>query len=296
MPITGFLPESAMSLKRQRDLGGSSILTSVTNGEQKTPSKKPKKVPQQKATVTKIPLTKPAAVASNAEDHIIERIKKCFELANHPTASESEAKAAMFLADRLMNKYNVANADLLAKESKEHQAQHAGSSEVSITSTKGDSHRVVHQGFVSSLARSMMVFFNCKAYSTRRAVGIAWTFYGIAENTAAAAQAFEIIHNKILDWACAYSGASASFSYCKGVADGLYSLAHKQKKQETEKAREQEEEALAARNHAEKAQRQRELERLKGPSEDMKVEGSPQTYFKNKDKDGILFPLQIRIC
>ena len=58
--------------------------------------------------MTKVSLTKPIAVASNAEDHIIERIKKCFELANHPTASESEAKAAMFLADRMMNKYNVA--------------------------------------------------------------------------------------------------------------------------------------------------------------------------------------------
>lgn len=152
MTITDFLPESAMSLKRQRDLGGSSILTCVTDGEQKTPSKKLKKVPQQKATVTKVPLIKPTAVASNAEDHIIERIKKCLEMANHPTASESEAKAAMFLADRMMNKYNVATADLLAKESQEHLAQHAGSSEVSIKSTKGDSHRVVHQGFVLTLA------------------------------------------------------------------------------------------------------------------------------------------------
>lgn len=58
MPITGFLSESAMSLKRQQDLGGSNILTCITHGEQKTPSKKPKKVPQQKAMVTKIPLIK----------------------------------------------------------------------------------------------------------------------------------------------------------------------------------------------------------------------------------------------
>lgn len=278
-----------MSLKRQRDLGGSSILPCITDGE-KTPSKKPKKVPQQKATVTKVPFTKATAVASNAEDHIIERIKKCLELANHPTASESEAKAAMFLADRMMSKYNVATADLLAKESQEHLAQHAGSSEVSINSIKGDSHRVVHQGFVSTLAQSMMVFFDCKSYSTRRAVGIVWTFYGIAENTAAAAQAFEMIHNKILDWACAYSGASASFSYCKGFADGLWSLAHRQKAQETEKARKQEEETLAARDLAEKTQRQRELERLKGRSEDMTVEDSFQTYSKNNDRDGNLLP------
>lgn len=46
MPITGFLSESAMSLKRQRDLGGSNIPTCITHGEQKTPSKNPNKVPQ----------------------------------------------------------------------------------------------------------------------------------------------------------------------------------------------------------------------------------------------------------
>lgn len=134
----------------------------------------------------------------------------------------------------------------------------------------------------------MTVFFNCKSYSTRRAVGIVWTFYGIAENTAAAAQAFEMIHNKILGWACAYSGASASFSYCKGVADGLWSLAHRRKTQETEKARKQEEETLAARDVAEKAQRERELERLKERSEDMKAEDSSQTYSKNNDREGTL--------
>lgn len=160
-------------------------------------------MPQQKATVAKVALTKPTAVACNADNHIIERIKKCLELANNPTASRSEAKATMFLADRMLNKYNVATADLLVKESPEHQAQHAGISNVSLQSTKGDGHRVVHQGFFRTLAHAMMIFFNCKSYSIRRAVGIEWTFYGIAENTAAAAQAFEMIHNKILDWACA---------------------------------------------------------------------------------------------
>lgn len=156
-------------------------------------------MPQQKATVTKVALTKPTAVASNAEDHIIERIEKCLELANHPTASESEAKVAMFLADRMMNKYNVAMADLLGKEAQEQLAQNVNSSEVSIKSIKGDSHRVVHQRFVSTRARSMTVLFNCKHYSIRRVVEIVWTFYGIAEDTAAAAQAFEMIHNRI-DW------------------------------------------------------------------------------------------------
>lgn len=49
-------------------------------------------------------------------------------------------------------------------------------------------------------------------------------------------------------------------------------------------------ERFSARNFAEKLQRQSELERLKGPSEDMKVESYPQAYSKNKHRDGFLLP------
>lgn len=279
-----------MSLKRQRDPEGSILLNNNAEEEEKTPSKKSKKVPQQKATVIKVAATQPTAVPCSADKHIIERIRKCLELANHPTAAEAEAEAAMFLAKRLMSKHDVATADLLAKGTKEHRAKLAGSSEVSIRSTKGDGHRVVHQGFVSTLASSMVLFFNCKCYSTRRAIGIDWTFYGIAENTAAGAQAFEMTHNKIVDWACAHSGASASFSYCQGVADGLWYMASDQKKQETKNAQKQEEKTLAARKLAENLQREKEIERLKGPCEDMKVESSPQTYPEDKHRDGLLLP------
>lgn len=117
MAIRGFLPESVISLRWQRDLGGSSILTTHLDVGKKTPSRKSL---NRRATTTKVPLTEPTAVACNTGDYIIERIKKCFELANHQTASESEAKAAMFLADRMMSKYNVATAQFLVKDSQEH--------------------------------------------------------------------------------------------------------------------------------------------------------------------------------
>lgn len=187
----------------------------------------------------------PKRAACNVDDHIIERIRKCWERWNHPTAAESEAKTALFLASRLMSQYNVNLAELLPKETPENRAQLAGSTNVSIRSTKGDDRRVVHQGFVSTLAQSMDIFFDCKSYSCRRNVGICWRFYGIAKNAVAAAQAFEMTHNKIVEWACAYSGTAASFSYCKGIADGLLSMAYKQKRQESEKARKQEEENLS---------------------------------------------------
>jgi hypothetical protein len=46
----------------------------------------------------------------------------------------------------------------------------------------------------------MEVFFDCKSYSTARPWSIEWTFYGIAPNTVAAAIAFEMAHNLILEW------------------------------------------------------------------------------------------------
>lgn len=285
-----------MSLKRQRSLEWFIFSTNNADVEQKTPSKKSKKVPLQKATVIKVPVTEPTTATCNVDDHIIERIRKCWERGNHPTAAESEAKTALFLASRLMGQYNVNLADLLPKQTPENRAKLAGSTNVSIRSTKGDDRRVVHQGFVSTLAQSMDIFFDCKSYSCRQNVGICWTFYGIAKNADAAAQAFEMTHNKIVEWACAYSGTAASFSYCKGIADGLLSMAYKQKRQESEKARKQEEENLNARSLAEKLQRQKELERLGGPCEDVKVGSSPQTYSEEKYSDGLLLPQQPRIC
>jgi hypothetical protein len=44
-------------------------------------------------------------------------------------------------------------------------------------------------------------------------------FYGITENTVAAATGFEMAHNKILGWACSYKCGSSAFSYRIGVAD-----------------------------------------------------------------------------
>jgi len=47
----------------------------------------------------------------------------------------------------------------------------------------------------------MQIFFDCKSYSTRKYTSVEWTFYGIAENTIAAAMAFEMAYNLIIEWA-----------------------------------------------------------------------------------------------
>lgn len=65
------------------------------------------------------------AIANNAKNYIIECIKNCFKQANHPTAFESEAKAALFLENQMTNKYNMVTLDFLTKKSQEHQAQYA---------------------------------------------------------------------------------------------------------------------------------------------------------------------------
>ena len=99
-----------------------------------------------------------------------------------------------------------------------------------------------------------------------------------------------MINNKILNWACVESGASASFNYCQGVADGLWYMISDQKKQKTKNAQKQEEKTPAGRKLAENLQREKEIERLKGPYEDMKVKSSPQTYPKDNNGNGILLP------
>ena len=51
-----------------------------------------------------------------------------------------------------------------------------------------------------------------------------WTFYGIANNTEAAAMTFEMAYNLILKSSMLKNGASTKHSYSMGVADGLYRL------------------------------------------------------------------------
>lgn len=56
--------------------------------------------------------------------------------------------------------------------------------------------------WVAVLVDAMTLFFPCKVYSMtyKHRTRLVWTFYGLAEETVAAAQAFEAIHNLIRTW------------------------------------------------------------------------------------------------
>jgi len=202
-----------------------------------------------------------AAGETNIDAPILERIKKCLDRANHPNTPEMEAKAALRMSSRLMAQYNVSQADILALAStSEEQAALGGASTVAITSTKSVVAKVIMQSWVRDLINAMKIFFDCKAYSTAYGYKIVWTFYGIPQNTVAAAISFEMAHNLTLEWAREKKGAINS--YCMGVAAGLKEMAREEKRNEKRQARKREQEALAAKVEQERLQRQRELDRL----------------------------------
>jgi Protein of unknown function (DUF2786) len=200
-------------------------------------------------------------VTTEVEANILARIRKCLDRANHPNTPEMEAKAALHMSSRLMAQYNVTQADVLAQATDSgEQKQYAGQSTVSITSTKDQYARVISQTWVHDVASAMTKFFDCNSYSTALAFSIEWTFYGIAPNTAAAAIAFEMAHNLILEWARGKKGAVNS--YCLGVANGLREMAREEKRQEEREAKKHEQETLSARLQQEQLERQKELDRL----------------------------------
>ncbi|KAB8201410.1 hypothetical protein BDV34DRAFT_202904 [Aspergillus parasiticus] len=219
--------------------------------------------PLQKATVVKTAQVKAKDTPETLDKEVLGRIQKCLDKARHETTTELEAKAALFLAQRLMAQYNVSQADLVANSNDGSKARYAGRSKVSITNVKDSTARVMKETFVRKLARAMSIFFDCQCFSTDHRTSIHWYFFGIAENTVTAAGAFEMAHNKILDWACLYKGGSSTFSYRIGVADGLVAMANREKKIELAMTRKKELDMIAAKEREEAMERERELERLR---------------------------------
>jgi hypothetical protein len=219
--------------------------------------------PLQKATVIKKAQDKSQDTAETLDKGLLAKIQKCLSRAAHETTTESEAKAALFVAHKLMAQYNVSQADLVANSDDGSKARYGGRSTVAITNIKEQTRRVIKEAFVDKLANAMCRFFDCKCFSTNYPTSMNWTFFGIAKNTIAAAMAFEMAHNKILEWACAYKGGSTTFSYRIGVADGLVAMANREKKIELEAVRKKELDMIAVREREEREERERGIERLK---------------------------------
>lgn len=239
--------------------------------------------PIYKATAKRASGTSDIPGALEIDDSVLSKIKKCFERAEHENASEAEARAAMFLAGKLMRQYNVEKAEVMQHKTAEEQAQCAGSSEVTIERRDGKKVPIPIRQWVSDLAGAMSKFFDVKRYSstpTDRFL-VRWVFYGIAQNTASAALAFEKIYNLVMDWARFKKGIAVTNSYCLGIADQLYRDAKKEKEEEMKKAKKAEAEGLAAREKEEQLQREKELERLQPTVED---ESDPEAVEKNNSE------------
>lgn len=70
-------------------------------------------------------------------DDITARIRKCLDRATHPTTPEAEAKAALRVAHKLMQRYSVQQADVYAEAvDRDNKSQISGQSGVNILSNK----------------------------------------------------------------------------------------------------------------------------------------------------------------
>ncbi|KAL8897496.1 MAG: hypothetical protein Q9207_007191 [Kuettlingeria erythrocarpa] len=215
------------------------------------PSKRRRPLNKAKATIESLANEDtPSDSTPKAGQEAIDRVRKCFQRANHPNANEQEAKAASKMAAKIMERYKISQVDLMLDEAKSERQKRGGLSTVYIRPAKHGG-RAFTPGWVDWLSSAVQIFFDCRAFFTHRSwVGaddrIQWTFYGIAEHTVSAAIAFEAIHNQIQDWSEAYVGIPLRNSYCLGVADGLLTLSRVEKKAAEAGAREAEEKAFAA--------------------------------------------------
>lgn len=217
-------------------------------------------LPLYKASVKKMVETgtnKPHSSTSDVDSAILARIKKCLDRANHPGTPELEAKTALCMASRLMGQYNVSQAEVLAHESDSTQKQYGGQSDVQLLRADGDKSKPVNmQNYVNTLYWAMTTFFDCKYYSTRHRSSLVLPFYGISENTVAAALAFEMVYNLICEWARPYKGTGPKNSYSLGVSNEMCRMATQKKKDELAEANNAGEEATAAKVRQEEAERQ----------------------------------------
>ncbi|KAH8435422.1 DUF2786 domain-containing protein [Aspergillus melleus] len=216
----------------------------------------------QKATVIKFAEVNPKQTNNNIEQGTLNKIEKCLSRASHPSANEAEAKAALFLAHRLMAQYNVTHADLIANDGVADKAQYGGRSVVSIQNAIDRTKRARKETFVYKLAGALCTLYDCKCYSMDKHTSIEWSFFGIAANTVTAAGAFEAVHNKTLQWACAYKGGTPTFSYRIGLADGLMNMAYRTKRRELVEVQRKELDMIAASDREKERQQKNGLDRI----------------------------------
>ncbi|KAF7315621.1 DUF2786 domain-containing protein [Mycena indigotica] len=213
---------------------------------------------------------------SNIDEAVLGRIRKALALAVHEGTGEQEAPSCPgpLRGDFELTALSVSQADVLAHETDAEKLQRAGQSVVSIKSTISPDKAVSHFSWTNALAAAMGTFFGCQSYSTafRGAFPkIDWTFYGLAEQTVAAAHAFEMCYNLILNWSLkpeVGKGINVRNCYCSGVASGLQKMAREDKEKDKQRAVKKELALIKAREAEEAAEDKSRLDRLKAPKEE----------------------------
>jgi hypothetical protein len=204
------------------------------------------------------------ADASSDDDALIkikERIRKMLTLGLHAETCEAEAEASMRMAEKLLSKHNLRQADVL-HEDHVPVGLRAGKAVVHLRSTKDHSPCQTRR-WMQTLCTAVTTNFECSAYfnSHGQAGGrfrpvCDFTFYGIGTNASLAAFAFAAAFNRIAILSaahvlppdeyeakkrrgivrCGSKGAytsAARESYRVGLARGLYDavLGAKKKKE-----------------------------------------------------------------
>ncbi|CAK5265744.1 unnamed protein product [Mycena citricolor] len=221
---------------------------------------------------------------------VIGRIKKALALAAHPQTGEDEARAALRMASKMLERHNVTQADIMSQESESEKLKRV----VSIRNDAGTPFQL--PAWTSTLSTAMDTFFDCQSYSTKFTGSrpkVDWSFYGLQEQTVAAAHAFEMTYNLILAWSQkpeAGKGTHAKNCYRSGVAYGLYKMAQQEKADEKSRAVKKEQALLQARQEAEAAETKAKLVRLEQPQikeEDgaVKMEQHEERKVKIEDVD-----------
>ncbi|KAG6911051.1 hypothetical protein DXG01_004565 [Tephrocybe rancida] len=230
-----------------------------------------------------------ASKVDRADSNVLARIRKAMKLATHPGTGEAEAKVAMRMATRLMAQQNITQADLIANETAEERSTRAGNSRVRLTSTAGK--MVKNQRWHSNATAAANEAFDVQLYteSPHQNRYLDLVFYGLADNTVAAALAFEMLYNQIEVWVAEkkgeLKGRAAANSYRMGVSGRVLQDAKRANRQALIQAEEDEKKRIMEEAAAEEAARTTELARLAAGKEDIpepkvKVEEVPDEEYK----------------
>jgi hypothetical protein len=84
---------------------------------------------------------------------VLIKIQKCLSRARHKSTTESEAKAALFVAQKLMPQYNISQADLVTNSDDESKARYGARSKVAVVNVKNRTRRVLKETFYGQVGK-----------------------------------------------------------------------------------------------------------------------------------------------